>query len=37
LCRLGRYGDRITVTMSTSARELLPIDWSTFRRDLDGA
>jgi len=37
LYRLGRYGDRITVTMSTSVRELLPIDWSAFRRDLDGA
>ncbi|MEE9253972.1 MAG: radical SAM protein, partial [Pseudomonadales bacterium] len=37
LCRLGRYGDRITVTMSTSVRELLPIDWSAFRRDLDEA
>ncbi len=37
LRRLGRYGDRITVTMSTSVRALLPIDWSAFRRDLDGA
>ena len=37
LYRLGRYGDRITVTMSTSVRELLPIDWSAFRRDLDDA
>jgi radical SAM superfamily enzyme YgiQ (UPF0313 family) len=37
LRRLGRYGDRITVTMSTSVRALLPIDWSAFRRDLDEA
>jgi hypothetical protein len=37
LRRLGRYGDRITVTMSASIRALLPVDWSAFRCDLDDA
>ena len=37
LRRLGRHGDRITVRMSASVKELLPVDWSVFRCDLDGA
>jgi radical SAM superfamily enzyme YgiQ (UPF0313 family) len=37
LRRLCRYGDRITVRMSTSVRALLPVDWSAFRHDLDQA
>jgi len=35
LRRLSRYGDRVTVRMSTSVSAVLPVDWSAFQRDLD--